>query len=64
MIQFNVGTYTISMKYLFKRGNRNTYYYRRRVPTELAEYCPKPFIEISLKHSDRAALAIAKESAG
>ncbi|MGB2358865.1 MAG: DUF6538 domain-containing protein [Porticoccaceae bacterium] len=52
------------MKYLFKRGNRNTYYYRRRVPTELAEYCPKPFIEISLKHSDRAALAIAKESAG
>lgn len=48
MMQRNVGTYTISIKYLFKRGNRNTYCYRRRVPNELAQHYPKPFIEISL----------------
>jgi len=57
MMQFNVGTYTISMKYLFKRGNRNTYYYRRRVPEELAQHYPKPFIEISLKQSDKSVAA-------
>ena len=63
MMQFIVGTYTISMKYLFKRGNRNTYYYRRRVPTELTEHYSKPFIEISLKQSDRAmAAAVCQEA--
>jgi len=63
MMQFNVGTYTISMKYLFKRGNRNTYYYRRRVPEELAQHYPKPFIEISLKQSDKAvAAAVCQET--
>ena len=63
MMQFNVGTYTISMKYLFKRGNRNTYYYRRRVPKELAQHYPKPFIEISLKQSDRTvAAAVSQET--
>ena len=63
IMQFNVGTYTISMKYLFKRGNRNTYYYRRRVPKELAQHYPKPFIEISLKQSDRTvAAAVSQET--
>jgi hypothetical protein len=45
---YNVGTYTISIKYLFKRGNRNTYCYRRRALNELAQHYSKPFIEISL----------------
>ena len=53
MIQFAIGTYNISMKYLFKRSNRNTYYYRRRVPADLAEQYPKPFIEISLKQNNQ-----------
>jgi hypothetical protein len=61
MMQFNVGTYTISLKYLFKRGNRNTHYYRRRVPKELAQHYPKPFIEISLKQSDRTVAAAASQ---
>jgi hypothetical protein len=57
MMQFAIGTYSISMKYLFKRSNRNTYYYRRRVPADLAEQYPKPFIEISLKQNDKSVAA-------
>ena len=57
MLQFAIGTYTISMKYLFKRSNRNTYYYRRRVPADLADQYPKPFIEISLKQNDKSVAA-------
>jgi integrase len=57
MMQFAIGTYTISMKYLFKRSNRNTYYYRRRVPADLADQYPKPFIEISLKQNDKSVAA-------
>ena len=57
MMHFNIGTYTISMTYLFKRGNRNTYYYRRRVPIDLKEHYPKPFIEISLKQNDKSVAA-------
>ncbi|MDB4308385.1 hypothetical protein N9919_00455, partial [Porticoccaceae bacterium] len=57
MMQLAIGTYTISMKYLFKRSNRNTYYYRRRVPADLADQYPKPFIEISLKQNDKSVAA-------
>ena len=57
MMQFAIGTYTISMKYLFKRSNRNTYYHRRRVPADLADQYPKPFIEISLKQNDKSVVA-------
>lgn len=45
------------MKYLLKRSNRNTYYYRRRVPADLADQYPKPFIEISLKQNDKSVAA-------
>lgn len=63
MMQFNVGTYTISMKYLTKRGNRNTYYYRRRVPNDLLSHYSRPTIEISLKQTDRTvAAAICQET--
>ena len=57
MMQLAIGAYTISMKYLFKRSNRNTYYYRRRVPADLADQYPKPFIEISLKQNDKSVAA-------
>ena len=57
MLHFNIGSYSISMKYLFKRNNRNTYYYRRRVPADLAAQYPKPFIEISLKQNDKSVAA-------
>ena len=51
------------MKYLFKRSSRNTYYYKRRVPKDLEEHYPKPFIEISLRQTDRSvAAAICQET--
>ena len=52
IMQALFGLYTISMKYLFKRSNRNTYYYKRRVPKDLQSHYPKPFIEISLEVKD------------
>jgi hypothetical protein len=51
------------MKYLFKRSARNTYYYKRRVPKGLQEHYPKPFIEISLRQTDRSiAAAVCQEA--
>ena len=58
MIQITIGSYTIAMNYLFKRSNRNTYYYRRRVPKDLQAHYPKPFIEISLKQNDQTLAAV------
>ena len=58
MIQITIGSYSFAMKYLFKRSNRNTYYYKRRVPKELTPHYPKPFIEISLKQNDKVLAAI------
>ena len=58
MIQINIGSYAIAMKYLFKRSNRNTYYYKRRVPKDLQAHYPKPFIEISLKQNDQTLAAV------
>ena len=57
MLQINIGSYSFSMKYLFKRSSRNTYYYKRRVPKDLQEHYPKPFIEISLKQNDKSIAA-------
>ncbi len=57
IIQALFGLYTISMKYLFKRSNRNTYYYKRRVLKDLQSHYPKPFIEISLKKNDKSITA-------
>ena len=54
IMQALFGLYTISMKYLFKRSNRNTHYYKRRVPKDLQSHYPKPFIEISLKKNDKS----------
>ena len=63
MLKINVGSYSFSMKSLFKRSSRNTYYYKRRVPTDLKEHYPKPFIEISLRQTDRSvAAAICQEA--
>jgi integrase len=63
MLQINIGSYSFSMKYLFKRSSRNTYYYKRRVPKDLQEHYPKPFIEISLRQTDRSvAAAICQET--
>tara|TARA_B110000503_G_scaffold97976_1_gene146873 strand:+ start:112 stop:393 length:282 start_codon:yes stop_codon:yes gene_type:complete len=56
MIQITLGSYTIVMNYLFKRSNRNTYYYKRRVPKDLQAHYPKPFIEISLRQSDQTVM--------
>jgi hypothetical protein len=53
MIQISLGSYTIVMNYLFKRSNRNTYYYKRRVPKDLQAHYPKSFIEISLRQNDQ-----------
>jgi hypothetical protein len=53
MIQIALGSYTIVMNYLFKRSNRNTYYYKRRVPKDLQAHYPKSFIEISLRQNDQ-----------
>ena len=62
MLQINIGSYSFSMKYLFKRSTRNTYYYKRRVPKDLQQHYSKPFIEISLKQTDRTiAAAICQE---
>ena len=58
MIQINIGSYSIAMKYLIKRSTRNTYYYKRRVPKDLAAHYPKPFIEISLKQNDQTLAAV------
>lgn len=58
MLQINIGSYSLSMKYLFKRSTRNTYYYRRRVPNDLVAHYPKPFIEISLKQNDKTIAAV------
>jgi len=58
MLQINIGSYSLSMKYLFKRSTRNTYYYRRRVPSDLVAHYPKPFIEISLKQNDKTIAAV------
>ena len=58
MVQINIGSYSIAMKYLTKRSTRNTYYYRRRVPKDLAMYYPKPFIEISLSQNDPTLAAV------
>jgi hypothetical protein len=57
-MQINIGSYSISMKYLFKRTNRNTFYYKRRVPKDLKFAYPKPFIEISLRQTDKVMAAI------
>ena len=63
MLQFNICSYSFSMKYLFKRSARNTYYYKRRVPKGLQEHYPKPFIEISLRQTDRSiAAAVCQEA--
>jgi integrase len=61
MIQINIGSYAIAMKYLHKRSNRNTYYYKRRVPKDLAAHYTKPTIEISLKQNDPKLAAIVCE---
>ena len=58
MIQINIGSYSIAMKYLTKRSTRNTYYYKRRVPKDLQAHYPKPSIEISLKQNDQALAAV------
>lgn len=58
MIQTTIGYYTIVMNYLFKRSNRNTYYYKRRVPKDLQAHYTKPFIEISLRQNDQTIAAV------
>ena len=58
MIKSSPGEYTIAMKYLFKRSNRYTYYYKRKVPDDLQTHYHKPFIEISLGQTDRALSAV------
>ena len=58
MIQITLGSYIIVMNYLFKRSNRNTYYYRRRVPKDLQAHYPKPFIDISLRQNDQTLAAV------
>ena len=58
MIQINIGSYSIAMKYLTKRSTRNTYYYKRRVPKDLLAHYPKPFIEISLRQNDQTLAAV------
>ena len=52
-MQINLGAFTVYMKYLFKRSNRKTYYYRRRVPEDLLRHYDKSYIEVSLKQTDK-----------
>ena len=53
-MQINLGAFTVYMKYLAKRTNRKTFYYRRRVPEDLLRhYNNKPYIEVSLKQTDK-----------
>ncbi len=61
MMKITIGSYTIAMKYLFKRSNRNTYYYKRRVPADLKPHYDKPFIEISLGQTDKSLAAVVCE---
>ena len=61
MMKITIGSYTIAMKYLFKRSNRNTYYYKRRVPADLKSHYDKPFIEISLGQTDKSLAAVVCE---
>ena len=53
MMEINLGTFTVYMKYLFKRANRKTYYYRRRVPEDLLQHYSRAYIEVSLKQTDK-----------
>ena len=46
-MQINLGAFTVFMKYLSKRPNRKTYYYRRRVPEDLLRHYDKSYIEVS-----------------
>ena len=52
-MQINLGAFTVYMKYLSKRPNRKTYYYRRRVPKDLLRHYDKSYIEVSLKQTDK-----------
>ena len=52
-MQINLGAFTVYMKYLSKRPNRKTYYYRRRVPEDLLRHYDKSYIEVSLKQTDK-----------
>ena len=52
-MQINLGAFTVYMKYLSKRSNRKTYYYRRRVPEDLLRHYDKSYIEVSLKQTDK-----------
>ena len=53
-MQINLGAFTVYMKYLAKRTNRKTFYYRRRVPEDLLRhYNDKPYIEVYLKQTDK-----------
>ena len=52
-MQINLGAFTVFMKYLSKRPNRKTYYYRRRVPEDLLRHYDKSYIEVSLKQTDK-----------
>ena len=52
-MQINLGAFTVYMKYLSKRPNRKTYYYRRRVPEDLLRHYDKSYIEFSLKQTDK-----------
>ena len=40
-MQINLGAFTVYIKYLSKRPNRKTYYYRRRVPEDLLRHYDK-----------------------
>jgi len=52
-MQINLGAFTVFIKYLSKRPNRKTYYYRRRVPEDLLRHYDKSYIEVSLKQTDK-----------